>query len=193
MIFYFTFILVVLQRLTEVVIAKRNEKWMLSQGAYEVGASHYPYMVAMHISFFLFLIVEIVTNNNGISPLFPVFFILFLAVQALRIWCIRSLGTFWNTKILILPDAQVVRKGPYVYMRHPNYAVVCLEILLLPLMFQAYFTAFCFTLLNITMLSVRIPIEEKALRDATNYNRVFQKKIWSLSRNLLFFFIAIPS
>ena len=80
-------------------------------------------------------------------------------------------------KILILPDAQVVRKGPYVYMRHPNYAVVCLEILLLPLMFQAYFTAFCFTLLNITMLSVRIPIEEKALRDATNYNRVFQKKI----------------
>ncbi len=120
MIFYFIFILVVLQRLTEVVIAKRNEKWMLSQGAYEVGASHYPpYMVAMHISFFLFLIVEIVTNNNGISPLFPLFFILFLAVQALRIWCIRSLGTFWNTKILILPDAQVVRKGPYEYMRHP--------------------------------------------------------------------------
>lgn len=177
MIFYFIFILVILQRLTEVVIAKRNEKWMLSQGAYEVGASHYPYMVAMHISFFLFLIVEIVTNNNSISPLFPLFFILFLAVQALRIWCIRSLGTFWNTKILILPDAHVVRKGPYEYMRHPNYAVVCLEILLLPLMFQAYFTAFCFTLLNITMLSVRIPIEEKALRDATNYNRVFQKKI----------------
>jgi len=177
MIFYFIFILVVLQRLTEVVIAKRNEKWMLSQGAYEVGASHYPYMVAMHISFFLFLIVEIVTNNNGISPLFPLFFILFLGVQALRFWCIRSLGTFWNTKILILPDAHVVRKGPYEYMRHPNYAVVCLEILLLPLMFQAYFTAFCFTLLNITMLSVRIPIEEKALRDATNYNRVFQKKI----------------
>ena len=114
-------------------------------------------------------------------------------MQALRIWCIRSLGTFWNTKILILPDAQVVRKGPYVYMRHPNYAVVCLEILLLPLMFQAYFTAFCFTLLNITMLSVRIPIEEKALRDATNYNRVFQRRFRSLSRNLLFFFIAIPS
>jgi len=87
-------------------------------------------VVAMHVSFFLFLIVEIVTNNNGISPLFPLFFILFLAVQALRIWCIRSLGTFWNTKILILPDAQVVRKGPYEYMRHPNYAVVCLEILL---------------------------------------------------------------
>ncbi|GAA3344179.1 isoprenylcysteine carboxyl methyltransferase family protein [Lysinibacillus sp. FSL M8-0216] len=177
MIFYLIVTLVILQRLTEVVIAKRNEKWMIAQGAYEVGNSHYPYMVTMHISFFLFLIVEVVTNHNGISPLFPLFFILFVAVQALRIWCIRSLGTFWNTKILILPHAQVVRKGPYEIMRHPNYAVVCLEILLLPLMFQAYFTAFCFTLLNITMLSVRIPIEEKALRDATNYNRVFEKKI----------------
>ena len=177
MIFYIILVIVILQRLTEIFIAKRNEKWMLSQGAYEVGASHYPYMVTMHFSFFLFLIVEVVTNNSDISPLFPLFFLLFIAVQALRIWCIRSLGTFWNTKILILPDAQVVRKGPYTFMRHPNYAVVCLEILLLPIMFQAYFTAFCFTLLNVTMLSVRIPIEEKALRDATNYNRVFDKKI----------------
>ena len=177
MIFYLIVTPVILQRLTEVFIAKRNEKWMFSQGDYEVGNSHYSYMVTMHISFFLFLIVEVVTNNNGISPLFPLLFILFVAVQALRIWCIRSLGTFWNTKILILPHAQVVRKGPYEFMRHPNYAVVCLEILLLPLMFQAYFTAFCFTLLNITMLSVRIPIEENALREATNYNRVFEKKI----------------
>lgn len=177
MMFYTILIIVILQRLTEIFIAKRNEKWMLSQGAYEVGASHYPYMVTMHISFFLFLMIEVLTNNSGISPLFPLFFLLFIAVQVLRIWCIRSLGTFWNTKILILPDAQVVRKGPYTFMRHPNYAVVCLEILLLPIMFQAYFTAFCFTLLNVTMLSVRIPIEEKALRDATNYNHVFEKKI----------------
>ncbi|MCY9549211.1 isoprenylcysteine carboxyl methyltransferase family protein [Lysinibacillus xylanilyticus] len=177
MIIYIILILVILQRLTEVFIAKRNEKWMLSQGAYEVGSSHYPYMVSLHVGFFLFLIIEVVTNHKSLSSLFPVLFILFIAVQALRIWCIRSLGSFWNTKILILPDAKVVRKGPYTFMRHPNYAVVCLEIILLPLMFQAYFTAFCFTLLNVTMLSVRIPIEEKALRDATNYNHVFQKKI----------------
>lgn len=177
MIFYIIIFLVIAQRLTEVFIAKRNEKWMLSQGAYEIGASHYPYMLALHSSFFLFLIVEVMTSNNNLSPLFPLFFILFIAVQALRIWCLRSLGPFWNTKIIILPGAEVVKKGPYVFFRHPNYAVVCLEILLLPLMFQAYFTAFCFTLLNITMLSVRIPLEEKALRESTNYNHVFQKKI----------------
>ncbi|MFJ7737017.1 isoprenylcysteine carboxyl methyltransferase family protein [Lysinibacillus sp. NPDC097287] len=177
MIFYIIVFLVIAQRLTEVFIAKRNERWMLSQGAYEIGASHYPYMLALHSSFFLFLIVEVMTSSNSLSPLFPLFFILFVAVQALRIWCLRSLGPFWNTKIIILPGAEVVKKGPYVFFRHPNYAVVCLEILLLPLMFQAYLTAFCFTLLNITMLSVRIPIEEQALRETTNYNNVFQKKI----------------
>ena len=177
MIFYIIVFLVISQRLTEVFIAKRNEKWMLSQGAYEVGSSHYPYMLALHSSFFLFLLIEVVTNTSSLSPLFPLFFILFIAVQALRIWCLHSLGPFWNTKIIILPGAEVVKKGPYVFFRHPNYVVVCLEILLLPLMFQAYFTAFCFTLLNITMLSVRIPMEEKALRDATNYNHIFQKKI----------------
>lgn len=177
MIFYIIVFLVIAQRITEVFIAKRNEKWMLSQGAYEVGASHYPYMIALHSSFFLFLIVEVLTNKSSLSPLFPLFFILFIAVQALRIWCLRSLGPFWNTKIIILPGAEVVKKGPYVFFRHPNYAVVCLEIVLLPLMFQAYFTAFCFTLLNITMLSVRIPLEEKALREATNYNSAFKKKI----------------
>lgn len=176
MFFYIILILVILQRLTEVSIARRNEKWMLSHGAYEVGTSHYPYMVTMHVSFFLFLIIEVSTDNSSLSALFPLFFLLFIAVQALRIWCIHSLGPFWNTKIIILPGAEVVRKGPYTFMRHPNYAVVCLEILLLPLMFQAYFTAFCFTLLNITMLSVRIPIEEKALREATNYNKIFKKE-----------------
>lgn len=177
MIFYIIIVLVIAQRLTEVFIAKRNEKWMLSQGAYEVGGSHYPYMIILHSSFFLFLIIEVLSNNISLSPFFPLFFLLFIAVQALRIWCLRSLGPFWNTKIIILPDAEVVKKGTYIYFRHPNYAVVCLEIVLLPLMFQAYFTAFCFTLLNITMLSVRVPIEEKALREMTNYNHVFKKKI----------------
>ena len=177
MIFYIIIVFVIAQRLTEVFVAKRNEKRMLSQGAYEVGASHYPYMLALHSSFFLFLLVEVMTKTTSLSPLFPLFFMLFVAVQALRIWCLHSLGTFWNTKIIILPGAKVVKKGPYVFFRHPNYAVVCLEILLLPLMFQAYFTAFCFTLLNITMLSVRIPMEEKALREATNYNHVFHRKV----------------
>ncbi|CAM5195634.1 Isoprenylcysteine carboxyl methyltransferase OS=Lysinibacillus sphaericus OX=1421 GN=LS41612_01945 PE=4 SV=1 [Lysinibacillus sphaericus] len=76
MLFYFILILVILQRLTEVFIAKRHEKWMLAKGAYEVGESHYSYMVAMHVSFFLFLIVEVVSNHLDHTPLFPFLFII---------------------------------------------------------------------------------------------------------------------
>lgn len=168
---------VILQRLIEVIIAKRNEKRMLAKGAYEVGSSHYPIMIALHVSFFISLIVEVLFFTNTISTFFPLLFMLFLFVQTLRIWCLFSLGSFWNTKVIILPGASVVKKGPYLFLKHPNYLIVCLEIALLPLMFQAYFTAICFTLLNFAMLSVRIPLEERALREATNYNDEFKKKI----------------
>lgn len=173
MLFLIITALVIVQRLVEVLIAKNNEKRMLARGAYEVGASHYPYMLAMHISFFVCLIVEVVIWGQGYSPLFLLFLAIFLVVQCLRVWCLTALGPFWNTKIIILPGANVVKKGPYVWMRHPNYAIVCTEILLLPLMFQAYFTAIIFTLLNIAMLRVRIPVEENALREATNYSVKF--------------------
>ncbi len=175
----FTIILsfVILQRLIEVVIAKRNEKRMLAKGAYEVGASHYPIMITLHVSFFLSLLLEVLLVERGLSPIFPYLFGLFVLVQGMRVWCLMSLGQFWNTKIIILPGAKVVAKGPYSFIRHPNYVVVCAEILLLPLMFQAYFTAILFTLLNFAMLSVRIPTEEKALMEATDYNQTMKKRV----------------
>jgi len=147
---------------------------MLAQGGYEVGASHYPYMLALHISFFICLVGEIWIRQLEPSTLFPILFSIFLLVQALRIWCLASLRDFWNTKIIVLPGAHVVKKGPYVYFRHPNYLVVAAEIILLPLMFQAYITAIVFTLLNLAMMSVRIPLEEKALMEVTNYKEQFK-------------------
>jgi len=177
MVFTFIVTFVIIQRLVEVVIAKRNEKRMLAKGAYEVGASHYPVMIALHVSFFLSLIIEVVLTDRGLSPIFPYLFGLFILVQALRVWCLVSLGQFWNTKIIILPGANVVAKGPYSFIRHPNYVVVCIEILLLPLMFQAYFTAILFTILNFAMLSVRIPTEEKALMEATDYEETIKKRV----------------
>ncbi|MCT6924033.1 isoprenylcysteine carboxylmethyltransferase family protein [Metasolibacillus sp.] len=166
--------IIILQRLAELFIAQRNERWLRAQGAYEVGTSHYPSMLALHSSFFIVLLLEITFKKASLSSFFPILLLLFLLVQAVRIWCIHSLGRFWNTKILILPNANVVRKGPYRFLRHPNYLVVSLELFLLPFMFQAYFTAFLFTILNIVMLFVRIPIEERALRQATNYNETFK-------------------
>ncbi|WP_332646578.1 isoprenylcysteine carboxyl methyltransferase family protein [Lysinibacillus sp. 54212] len=169
MIFMILLLFVIAQRLVELAVARRNEMAMKAKGAYEVGASHYPYMIALHSSFFICLIAEVLYFDLAPSSLFSYMLALFLLVQGLRIWCLASLGEHWNTKIIILPGANVVAKGPYSFIRHPNYLVVCIEIALLPLMFGAYFTAITFTVLNFIMLSVRIPLEEKALREATNY------------------------
>lgn len=171
MIFYIVFAFVLFQRLIELQIAKRNEEAMLAKGAYEVGASHYKYMILLHASFFISLFVEVAFLKLTFTPYYALLGG-FIVLQLLRVWCLSSLGPFWNTKIIILPGANVVMKGPYAFIRHPNYLVVCLEIAILPLMFQAYVTAILFTILNFMMLSVRIPIEEKALKEATDYAKL---------------------
>ncbi len=176
MLFAIVISIVIVQRLIELVIAKRNEKWMRSQGAFEAGASHYPLMVSMHVAFFVSLLSEVIILDKPLSPFWIKLLAGFLLAQAMRIWCLTSLGKFWNTKIMILPGADVVRKGPYTLMRHPNYLIVTVELLVLPLLFSAYFTAVIFSLLNVWMLSVRIPAEEKALRKATNYSEEFSLK-----------------
>lgn len=146
---------------------------MRSKGAYEVGAKHYPFMVAIHVGFFISLILEFTLFDRGLSPYWWFLFIFFVGLQLMRIWVITSLGKFWNTKIIVLPGANVVKKGPFHFIRHPNYVVVTLEILVIPLLFGAYFTAILFTLLNFSILYVRIPMEEAALREVTDYKEVF--------------------
>lgn len=164
---------VILQRIVELFIARNNEGWMRSQGAYEVGAKHYPYMVSIHVGFFISLILEFFIFNRSLSPFWLLLFTLFIGLQLMRVWVISSLGRFWNTKIIVLPGAHVVKKGPFRFIRHPNYLVVTCEILVIPLLFNAFFTAIVFTLLNLFILYIRIPIEEAALREVTDYKEVF--------------------
>lgn len=170
MIFALFFAFIVTQRVVELGIARKNEKWIKSMGAIEYGREHYKYMVSLHVAFLASFLVEVVMLDRSLSPFWPAILSLFIMTQSLRIWSIQSLGKFWNTKVLILPDASIVKAGPYKFLRHPNYTIVVLEILLIPLMFQAFYTAIVFTLLNAWMLSVRIPLEEKALSErTTNY------------------------
>jgi methyltransferase len=164
MAFWLFISIIITQRILELFVAKQNEKWMKSQGAIEFGKRHYPVIVFVHILFFISLITEVQFFQKDISPLWPLFLVAFLAVQAVRIWALLSLGRFWNTKILVLPGAAVIKKGPYKYLKHPNYCVVVLELIIIPLMFHAYFTAILFTLLNMFVLSIRIPAEEYALK-----------------------------
>jgi methyltransferase len=173
-IFFWSFL--ILQRLCEVFLARSNEKKLRSKGAVEAGQKHYKWMVLMHASFFAVFFIEVV-NLCAKPPLWwPIPFVLFLFAQVIRVWAIASLGMYWNTKILLLPGARVVAKGPYRFMRHPNYTVVTVELFVIPLIFGAYYTAILFTLLNILMLRVRIPAEEKALMELTDYQKSHGQK-----------------
>lgn len=172
---------IIIQRIVEVAVAKRNERWMKGNGGVEVGESHYPWMVAMHVAFFISLFVEVTLTGVTftIYSFIPLLFV--FVAQIVRIWALLSLGRYWNTKIIVLPEAPVVEKGPYRFLRHPNYMVVITEIAFIPLLFQAYWTALVFSVLNAWMLVVRIRTEEEALYGETeDYRERFKgkKRFW---------------
>jgi methyltransferase len=155
--------LVATQRLLELVLSRRNERRVQARGAVERGREHYPLMVALHALWIASTLVEGILRGPEVPALWPVPLALFLLAQALRYWAVFSLGESWNTRILVVPDAKLVRRGPYKYLDHPNYVVVVVEILAFPLIFGAWVTALVFTALNAALLYVRIREEDRAL------------------------------
>jgi methyltransferase len=157
--------LVAAQRLLELLLARRNERKARAKGAVEWGRGHYPFIVALHTLWLVSTLVEGVLRGPELPPYWPVPLAMFLLAQPLRYWAIFSLGESWNTKILVLPGAKPVERGPYRYLSHPNYVVVVVEILAFPLIFGAWATALVFTVLNAALLSVRIREEDRALAE----------------------------
>lgn len=152
-------LVVAAQRLGELVLAQRNTRRLLRQGGQEVGAGHYPLFVALH-GLWLLLVFALVPATAPVSaPLLAIF----AALQALRVWIVLSLGPYWTTRIVTVPGAPLVRRGPYRYLRHPNYVVVTGEIAVLPLIFGAREIALVFSILNAALLWHRIRIENAAL------------------------------
>jgi methyltransferase len=156
--------LVTAQRLAELIIAKRNTADLMARGAVEHGAGHYPAMVLMHAAW----LVGLWLFAAGLEPNLPLAGI-YLLLQAFRVWTLASIGRRWTTRIIVVPGETLVAKGPYRFMRHPNYAVVVAEILVLPLVFGLTAWAILFSLLNVAMLAVRIGAEERALADVRGH------------------------
>ncbi len=151
------------QRTTELVISARHSRRLRARGAREVGAGHFPLIVAVHVAFPLALAAEVLLLGARPGPLWPAWLGLWLAAQALRVAAIRALGERWSVRILILPDAPLVRRGPYRLLRHPNYLAVALELLAAPLMFGAWRTALAITLFDLVALAIRIRAEDRGL------------------------------
>lgn len=155
------------ERVAELVVAKRNLAWALARGGRESGAGHYPVMVALHTGLLVGAVAEVLVADRPFQPAlgWPMV-ALVLAAQALRWWCIRTLGPQWNTRIVVVPGMALVSAGPYRWLRHPNYVAVVVEGFALPLVHSAWITAAVFTVVNAVLLTVRIRAEGRALRDA---------------------------
>jgi len=164
MTFFIIFITVVIvQRISELILAKKNEKYLKSNGAVEYDKKGYKYIVLMHNLFFISVITEFVFLGRQLNEYWQVLLIIFICTQVLRYWAIFTLGKRWNTKILVLPNTEPIRSGLYKHLKHPNYIAVIIEIVIIPLLFSCYYTAVVFSILNLIVLKRRIRIEEEAL------------------------------
>ena len=149
-----------LQRLGELVLARRNTARLLEHGAIEVAPEHYPLIVGLHTVWLAGL--WYLALSRGLSPDLLLLAI-FIALQGLRVWVLVTLGPRWTTRILTVPGEQLVARGPYRFLSHPNYCVVIGEILVLPLAFGLVWYAVVFSILNLAILWIRVRAEDKAL------------------------------
>ncbi|MEI9990164.1 MAG: isoprenylcysteine carboxylmethyltransferase family protein [Rhizomicrobium sp.] len=156
---YLILFLVALQRLIEIAYAERNTRALLARGAVEVGRAHYPLIVTLHAVWLLMIVLVLPPD----ATIHWWALGLFIALQLARVWVIATLGPYWTTRIITLDGAPLVRKGPYRFVRHPNYLVVAGEIAVLPLAFGEVGVAIVFTILNAAVLAWRIRQEETAL------------------------------
>ncbi|MEO7262632.1 MAG: isoprenylcysteine carboxyl methyltransferase family protein [Jatrophihabitantaceae bacterium] len=157
-------VLVALERLAELVVSNRNLRWSRQHGGIETGAGHYPAMVALHSALLIGCLAEVwLLDRPFVAVLGWPMLALVIAAQALRWWCVSTLGLQWNTRIVVVPGAGRVSSGPYRFLRHPNYVAVVLEGFALPLTHTAWLTAVVFSGLNAALLSVRIRSESGAL------------------------------
>ncbi|WP_203989009.1 isoprenylcysteine carboxyl methyltransferase family protein [Sphaerisporangium rufum] len=159
-------LLVGAERLAELVVARRNTRWALARGGRVSGRGHYPFMVVLHTGLLAGCLLETALADRPFVPAlgWPMV-ALVAAAQALRWWCITSLGRQWNTEVIVVPGLPLVRRGPYRlgWLRHPNYVAVAVEGAALPLVHGAFVTAVVFTVLNAGLMVVRVRCEEAAL------------------------------
>lgn len=157
--------LVGLERLAELVVSKRNAAWSMARGGVETGQRHYIAMVILHTGLLVGALVEVWARRPDFVPALGwTMLALVLASQALRWWCITTLGSRWNTRVIVVPGLPLVHSGPYRWLSHPNYVAVVVEGAALPLVHTAWITAVVFSILNAVLLAVRLRVENAALQ-----------------------------
>ncbi|MGP3984907.1 isoprenylcysteine carboxyl methyltransferase family protein [Streptomyces sp. KR80] len=170
MIWYTVLVLAVAaERMAELAVARRSSRWSLARGGVESGQGHYPAMVLLHTGLLAGCLYEAWAAGRPFVPLVGWSMVaVVVAAQALRWWCIGTLGPRWNTRVIVVPGLPRVTRGPYRWLRHPNYVAVAAEGVALPLVHGAWCTAAVFAVGNTALLTTRIRCEEAALSAAAD-------------------------
>jgi methyltransferase len=153
--------LVTVQRLAELPLAASNTRRLLARGGREVGAGHYPLFILLHASWLIAIATLTPLDTVPIWPLIG----LFVMLQLARLWVLTTLGPYWTTRIITLDGAPTTKRGPYRFVRHPNYWVVVGEIAVLPLAFHDWAIAAVWSVLNALLLRHRIGVEDSVLAE----------------------------
>lgn len=154
-----------IERLVELTVSSRHQRRLAARGAHEVGRGHYPVMVALHTGLLLAAPAEVLAFDRPFLPWLGVpMLALVVATTLMRWWVISLLGDSWTIRVWVLPGAPLVTGGPYRWLRHPNYLGVAVEVVALPLVHTAWWTALAFGLANLWLLAHRIRVEDRALR-----------------------------
>lgn len=178
-------VLLSLERVVELIISNRNAQWSFARGGVEYGQMHFRWMRLLHIGFLLGCAGEVLLFARPFVPVLGFSMLaVALAAQALRYWAIATLGHYWNVRIIVLPDTPAIGRGPYQYIRHPNYLAVIAEGIAIPLIHSAWITAAIFTVLNAWLLTVRIRCEEQALVENCDYAAQLAGRRWFFPRRV---------
>jgi methyltransferase len=162
--YYLLILAIGIERLVELVVARRNARWSIAHGGTEFGRGHYPAIVVMHCLLLVSCVAEVATLHRPFLPWlgWPMLAVV-AASTAIRWWCVAVLGKRWNPRLIVIPDAPLVDRGPYRWLHHPNYTAVVCEVAALPLVHSAWLTAVVFSIANALVLNVRIRAENSAL------------------------------
>jgi methyltransferase len=166
-IYYGLLVVIIFERIAELVVSQRHATASLADGGVESGKEHFPVMVALHVALLLGCLIEPVALHREFIPAlaWPMLAVV-VAANALRWWCIATLGPQWSARVIVKPGMPLVRSGPYRWFAHPNYVAVVVEGAALPLVGSAWITAITFTALNAALLTVRLRCEIRALASA---------------------------
>jgi methyltransferase len=163
-VYYVVLVVIAFERLAELVVSQRHAADSLSQGGVESGRRHFPVMVALHTGLLAGCWLEpLLAHRHFIPALGWPMLAVVVAANALRWWCIATLGSRWTARVIVLPGVPLVKTGPYRWFAHPNYVAVVIEGAALPLAGSAWITAVTFTVLNAALLTVRLRCETRAL------------------------------